>query len=239
MSRSKPDEAFILAAGLGTRMRPLTDHIPKPMVVVAGEPLVDHITHDLRDVDVKRCVVNTHYKAEVLRDHLAKVLEPEIIISHEPTLLDTGGGLKNALHHFNNDFYIISGDSFWLDNEKGKMLSDLAAQWDAQKMDILIALQAVDRMTLTRGVGDYDLDEQGRAVRSMDKSGAYMFTSVRINSKAIFDNTPPVGEAFSYLALLDRAQEQGRLYGMVYEGDWHHISTPEDLTAVNQSLQNG
>ena len=102
-------------------------------------------------------------------------------------------------------------------------------------MDILIVLQPVETMKLTEGVGDYDIDENGRAIRSKDKSGAYMFTSLRINAPHIFDNAPQ--GAFSYLQLLDEAQARGRLYALVNDGMFHHISTPADLEAVNNIVQ--
>ena len=98
-------------------------------------------------------------------------------------------------------------------------------------MDILIALQPVNTMTLTHGVGDYDLDQDGRAIRNKDQSGAYMFTSIRINASHIFDEAPDI--PFSYLQLLDEAEQNGRLFGVINKGDWHHISTPEDLEKVN------
>jgi MurNAc alpha-1-phosphate uridylyltransferase len=227
-----PDKAFILAAGLGTRMRPLTNDIPKPMVEVKGKPMIDHALDTLKAVGVQTCVVNTHYKASVLEQHLKNRKDPEIIISHEEELLDTGGGITKMIRQFKKPFFILSGDSM-LEDESGEALKAMANEWNSDQMDILILLQPVSSMHLTQGVGDYNLGEDGRAVRSLDRTGQYMFTSIRINSPEIFNECDPI--PFSYLELLDIAQGHGRLFGLVHDGIWHHISTPEDVEKVNAS----
>ncbi len=107
--------------------------------------------------------------------------------------------------------------------------------WNDNTMDILILLQPVSSMHLTQGIGDYDIDAQGRATRSLDKSGQYMFTSIRINHPRIFDNTP--NGAFSYLQCLDTAQAKGRLHAIIHDNDWHHISTPKDLETVDAAYR--
>lgn len=226
-----PDQAFILAAGLGTRLRPLTEARPKPMVEVAGKPMIDHALDALAGAGVRRCAVNTHYRAEVLHEHLKGRERPSVIVSHEPDLLDTGGGIRKALHHFDAPFFVLSGDSVWEDAPGESALLTLGRAWDPEIMDILILLQPVETMVLTRGAGDYDLGPDGRAVRSLSKEGSLMFTSIRINRPEIFAGTPE--GAFSYLDLLDAAQARGRLYGVQHKGSWHHISTPADLQAVN------
>lgn len=228
-----PEKAFILAAGFGKRLRPYTDELPKPMVKIHGQTMIDQALDKLGNVGVKQCVVNTHYKAEILHEHLSARQNPEIILSHEPEILDTGGGIKAAMKHFDAPFFVLSGDSVWEDTPGQNTLQTLARHWNPEKMDILILLQPVQSMSLKHGVGDYDLDADGRAVRSADKTGAYMFTSIRINAAQIFETAPE--QPFSYLELLDRAEKAGRLYGLVHEGMWHHISTPEDLEAVNKA----
>lgn len=230
-----PNHAFILAAGFGKRLRPYTENMPKPMVAVDGKPMIDHAIDGLQGIGVNSCVINTHYKADVLEDHLAG--RDDILISHEPEILDTGGGLKNGLklwgENVPKDFFVLSGDSVWENAPSQNTLEALSKAWDAEKMDILMLLQPVETMLLTKGVGDYDIDEQGRAVRSLNQSGKYMFTSIRINSTHIFEGAPD--SPFSYLELMDKAQEQGRLYGLIHKGIWHHISTPQDLETVNES----
>ncbi|HBR69094.1 MAG TPA: nucleotidyltransferase family protein, partial [Rhodospirillaceae bacterium] len=185
-----PRKAFILAAGKGTRMRPLTDTCPKPMVPVAGRSLIDRTLDSLVREGVTDITVNLHHLGDVLKNHLNTRQDVHICFSEESKLLDTGGGIKKALASFGDDpFFVISGDSLWTDGPGESALQRLAAAWDSEKMDILLLLQPVDKMLLTKGVGDYDLKPEGRAVRSLSQTGAYMFTSIRINSPRIFENT--------------------------------------------------
>ncbi len=230
-----PDpKAFILAAGFGTRMRPLTDHCPKPLVEVAGRSLINRTLDHLELSEINDVMINTHYLGDILIDHLKTRTYPDITFSREEEILDTGGGIKKALGFFGDEpFYVLSGDGLWEDGPEGNALRRMADFWNPEEMDILILLQPAASMTLTKAVGDYDLEPDGRAVRSRDKTGTYMFTSMRINHPRVFENTPD--EPFSYLEIMDRAQEQGRLYGLVHDGEWHHISTPEDLEAVNEA----
>lgn len=229
-----PRKAFILAAGLGTRLRPYTDTCPKPLIEVGGQTLIDHTLDRLEDIGVEDVIVNTHYHADQLVSHLKNRKSPHIHISHEKTLLDTGGGIKNALEYFGNEpFFVLSGDGLWSDGPDESALQKLASVWDSDLMDILMLLQPVSSMNLTKGAGDYDVNTDGQAVRSQNKNGAYMFTSIRINKPEIFEKTPE--GPFSYLTLMDRAEQQGRLYGLVHDGDWHHISTPQDLEAVRKA----
>ena len=111
----------------------------------------------------------------------------------------------------------------------------MAKAWNNDTMDILILLQPIASMKHTKGVGDYDINENGLPIRSLDQSGQYMFTSMRINHPRIFNDTP--NGAFSYLTLLDKAQNEGRLHAIIHQGNWHHISTPEDLESVNIAYQ--
>lgn len=233
--KRKPENAFILAAGKGTRMKPHTDTKPKPMVELAGRPLIDHTIDALIAAGVKNIVVNLHYFGNQLENHLKQRTDVNISFSKEPALLDTGGGVRKAARMLGDDpFFVLSGDGFWTEGPDSKALERMAESWDPDKMDILILLQKAGDMELTAGVGDYTLDKDGRATRSSDKSGDYMFTSIRIMRPEILRGSPE--GAFSYLDLLDRAQEEGRLYGLVHDGHWHHISTPADLEKVDASL---
>lgn len=234
-----PTRAFILAAGKGTRLRPHTDTMPKPMVPVAGVPIIGHTLAKLSAAGVNQVMVNLHHLPPVLEEYLAKLSQnvncPRIHYSHEDTLLDTGGGVQKVLPFFEDqNFYMINGDALWAEKDV-PALDRLAAAFDPAKMDILLLLQPVDSMTLTGGVGDYDLAADGRAIRRADKGGAYMFAGVRIVTPAIFNR--PEGAVYSFLELMDEAQAVGRLYGLIHEGDWHHISTPDDLARVNDALK--
>lgn len=235
MTTNIPKRAFILAAGFGTRMRPYTDHAPKPMVEVAGRSLIWRSLDKLREVGVCEVVVNLHYLADVLETHLKAYmmehLEMTIHFSFEPEILETGGGVKNALHYFKGEpFYVIAGDALWSDGAV-PALERLARHWDAETMDIITLMQPVDQMRLTSGVGDYDLLDNGLVRRSTDKSGAYMWTNIRLNSPRLYRDID--GHDFSFLQIMDACEAQGRFHALEHDGDWHHISTPKDLENVD------
>ena len=230
-----PQTAFILAAGLGTRLKPYTDAMPKPMVPVNGQPIIGHILNQLRDAGCKSATVNLHHKADVLREYLATRTDIEIHQSFEETLLETGGGAKKALPTLGQaPFYMINGDAFCIDGPSGSALLGLAKAYNPETMDMILLLEPVDRMVLTQGVGDYDLTHDNRPIRNKDKQGKYMFAGIRICHPRIFKNTPD--GAFPFITLMDRAEREGRLFAHVHDGDWHHISTPEDLDRVNHAL---
>ncbi len=236
---NKPNKAFILAAGLGTRMRPLTNERPKPMVEVSGRSIIWHILDKLRAIDVRYVVVNTHYMADLLAQHMTdyQALYPDmnIVISYENVVLDTGGGIVKALPHFDGQpFYVIAGDAFWEDGSVSA-LEALANAWDADKMDVLTWMQSAEDMSLTCGVGDYDIEADGKVRRSLEKTGAYMWTNIRINSAHIYDGAPK--GAFSVLPIMDGCEKVGRYFAIETRSIWHHISTPEDLKAVDMHVR--
>lgn len=230
----KPTKAFILAAGKGTRLRPHTDTMPKPMVDIAGTSIIRRTIAKLAEAGVTEIVVNLHHLGDVLEEHLYKINKPKIIFSREDDLLETGGGIKKALYHFGSEpFYIINGDALW-DEGKIPALDKLAHNWN-DEMDILLLLQPTRRMDLTGAVGDYHLAENGIATRAKDKNGDHMFAGIRIAHPRIFEGSPD--GAFSFLSLMDKAEEAGKLYGLIHSGNWYHISTPEDLQSVNDSFR--
>jgi MurNAc alpha-1-phosphate uridylyltransferase len=238
MNKTPPNKAFILAAGKGTRLRPYTDKMPKPMVPIAGRSIIKRSLDKLSQAGVNEAVINLHHLGNVLEDHLKDIQHPKIILSHENDLLETGGGVKKALHNFGDEpFFLINGDALWTDYEHEPALSRLAGFWDAEKMDMLLLLQPARNMILTEGVGDYTLFEDGRAQRNSDKSGEMMFAGVRIVQPSLFENTPD--GAFSFLTLMDKAESKGRLFGIAHLGDWHHISTPGDLERVDELFRHG
>jgi MurNAc alpha-1-phosphate uridylyltransferase len=222
----KIEQAMILAAGLGNRMRPLTNDRPKPMVEVMGKPIIDYAIEALKDFGITNIVANTHYRADVIEPHLHK---HGVRISHEDVLLDTGGGIKNALQYFDRSkpLLILAGDSILLGKDT---LPDLAQAWDGNTMDLLLLLQPLDTMVLTPAVGDYALDNNIPR-RTPDHSGGHMWTSARILNPKIFENTPD--GAFSFLSVMDAAEQSGRLGAQVHKGTWHHLTTPDDVNRVN------
>jgi len=221
-------DGIILAAGIGQRMRPLTNDIPKPMVQVTGRPIIDYALDMYAKHGLKRVVVNTHYKADVLASYLKQNTYPfEIIISHEPVLLDTGGGIKQALKHLGttNPVFVLSGDSILVDG-----LRELEAAW-SNDADILLSLQPLASMQLTPAVGDYTI-KNGKPLRTPSHTGEYMWNSARIIAPKIFDGTPDT--PFSFLPLMDAAQAANRLAALVHQGIWHHLTTPADVESVNK-----
>ena len=226
-------QGFILAAGLGQRMRPLTDDRPKPMVEIHNRPMVAYALDQLAAHGIKRCVINTHYKAGVLHDYLARGDWPfEVIISHEPVLLDTGGGLKKGLQYLDatQPVIVLSGDSVMVDAPHIRSLAAMQAAWNDTHMDLLLSLQPLESMHLTPAVGDYTL-EDGKPKRTPDHSGAYMWNSARILHPRLFAGTPDT--PFSFLDLMDRAERDGRLAAVIHHGVWHHLTTPDDVARVN------
>ncbi len=232
-----PDKAFILAAGHGKRMRPLTERTPKPLVEVHGRPILDHTLSHLQRIGAKEVIINAHHLAPQIQDwaKTRSSSKTKIYCITEPELLDTGGGVVNALNHFDDTpFYVIAGDAFWIDAPGQNTLTHLAQNW-RDTMDILMILQDIKTMTLTTGIGDYDLQEDGCAVRSMTQSGTAMFTNVRINHPRIFKDRKPV--PFSFLEIMDNCEKNKTLYGLMNKGTWHHISTPQDLERVNEQKE--
>ncbi len=229
----KPNYAFILAAGKGTRLRPYTDTTPKPMVIVNGRPILDHTLGKLEKVDVTHVTINTMHLGHVIEQYYSTRTSPKITFSKEDELLDTGGGVKKALNTIKSDaFYVINGDALWEDNAEGQsVLEHLAQNWDADKMDMLLLLKPVNLNNASEASGDYSIEADGRPVRSLDGTGTHMFSGIRISSKHIFDGAPE--GTFSYLELMDKAEKDGRLYAVELQGTWHHISTAEDLERVN------
>lgn len=236
MIETFPTQAFVLAAGYGTRMKPLTDTLPKPLVPLGGRPLLDYSLDHLKRSGVSRVVVNLHHHAEVLQNFLLSRADMELIPSYEEILLETGGGVKKALPLLGEEpFYMINGDAFWMDGPSGEALLALAKAFDPKRMDLLLLLIPLERMVLTKGVGDYDLLPEGKLRRSLHKTGKFMFTGIRICHPRALHDTPE--GPFPFLHLMDRAEHEGRLFGLVHDGVWRHISTPDDLRRVEEDLK--
>lgn len=236
--RQKPDHAFILAAGKGTRLRPYTDCLPKPLVTVGGRTLIERTLDKLEEAGVTHVTINLHYMADILESHLSSRRTPYISFSRETDLLDTGGGVKQALDMLGDKpFYVIAGDALWTDGPSGNALLRLARNWDDEKMDILTFMQPLSSMTLTGGMGDYDLKGSGslkQPVRSVAKTGTHMWTNIRLNHPRLYEKAPE--GAFSFLTLMDEAQAESRFFALEHDGDWHHISTAADLERVDAAF---
>ena len=227
-----------MAAGHATRMRPLTDALPKPLLKVHGKPLLTHIVEHLLAEGVTRIVVNGYHAIDALKAYMAEIQKAypqcEFILSEETELLETGGGAVQALQYLDDTepFYMINGDAYWVNPPQSKTLHDLAQAWDAGRYDLLLLLQPCQSMAMTTPVGDYALHD-AMASRAKGKDGTHMFTGVRICMPTIIE--PYVLEKFSFLTIMDECESRTRLGGVNHGGEWYHISTPEDLVSVNES----
>lgn len=227
---------MVLAAGLGKRMRPITDTIPKPLVRVFGKTLLDYGLDALEAAGVQKAVINTHYFADQIEAHVADRERPEILISDERRqLLDSGGGIRNALGLLGEDpFIVLNADSFWLEGIKPN-LEHLAAVFDQEKMDILLLLSGTTNAIGYYGNGDFQMDPGGALTRRCEREIApFVYAGAAIINPAIFENTP--NEAFSMNLLFDRAIEANRLYGARMEGIWLHVGTPEAIQEAENAI---
>jgi MurNAc alpha-1-phosphate uridylyltransferase len=231
-----PKSAIVLAAGLGTRMRPHNGNIPKPLVAVGGKSLIDYALDRLADAGVERAVVNVHYLAEVLERHLALRAKPQIVISDERgMLLGTGGGIANALPKLGDaPFFLVNSDTLWVDGIKPNF-ARLADAFDSATMDALLLLAPTTGSIGYQGSGDYAMTGDSRLQRRTGgEVVAHVYAGASILSPALFAGAP-AGE-FPLTLLFDRAGERGRLFGLPLDGRWMHVGTPEAIAEAEAAL---
>lgn len=235
-----PDTAFILAAGLGKRMRPLTASRPKPLVEVAGKALIDHVLDRLRAAGISSVVVNAHYLADALEAHLkSKASDFKVAISDErKQLLETGGGLKNALPLIGADpFLVVNSDNYWVDGP-ADTLHLLASLWREEEMDALLLLVPQARAFNHGGQGDFHMGSDGRlSRRQRGKVAPFVYTGIQMVSKRLLRDAPE--GAFSTNMLWDRAIEEGRCFGAVHQGLWFDVGNPAAIKATERVLAHG
>lgn len=226
-----PQTAMVLAAGLGTRLRPLTDRVPKPLIPVAGRTLLDRCLDRLVEAGVQRAVVNIHWLGSQIRDHLKTRRDLEIVISDETDLLlETGGGIAKALPLLGDTpFLAVNADLIWRDpDNETSAVKRLADAFDPAMMDGLLLLQPRETADGHGGPGDFFLDPDGRLRRRGAQATApYVYTGVQILNPAIFREAP--AGAFSLNILYDRAIAAGRLFGLVHRGSWMDVGTHDGL----------
>jgi MurNAc alpha-1-phosphate uridylyltransferase len=230
-----PKTAMVMAAGYGKRLRPLTDTVPKPMVQVLGRPMIDVVLNRLAAAGVERVVINLHHLGEVIREHLKDRKDLEILYSEEPEILETGGGTKKALPLLGPDpFFTINAKIIWL-NGREDALHRLADAWDDARMDSLLLLHPTVTAIGYGGPGDFRLDQEGLVTRRLEWDVApFLYTGINITHPRLFENSPD--GAYSVNLLWDRAIEAGRLYGIRHDGEWYHVSTPQQLGDVEREL---
>jgi N-acetyl-alpha-D-muramate 1-phosphate uridylyltransferase len=239
-----PHTAMLLAAGMGTRMLPLTLDRPKPMLHVAGKPMIDHALDKLVAIGVKRAVINLHYKGEAIENHLRNRRDIEIIFIHEEELLETGGGVKNALPNLGDaPFFCINTDLIFTDAPLESSLLGMATTWDSDKMDcLLLVKETTQTVGFDHAKGDYFLDpitpQLGRLhSRKAAPPRPYVFIGTQIVKPQAY--APVADKHFSNLKIFDQADAAGRLYGYIHQGGAYHAGTPEDLAHVNGLLAAG
>lgn len=235
---TKLRKAMVLAAGLGTRMRPLTDTRPKPLVEVNGRALIDHVLDRLAEVEVEEAVVNLHHHADLLEAHLkARAAPPRIVLSDErDALLETGGGVRRALSHFGDaPFFAINSDTIWIEGMRPN-LARMETVFDPEHMDVLLLLASSALSIGYDGPGDFLMDAEGRLTRRPERVMApFVYAGAAILKPSLFADVPD--GAFSLNRIFDQAREAGRLFGIRLEGIWMHVGTPDAIAAAEEAIR--
>jgi N-acetyl-alpha-D-muramate 1-phosphate uridylyltransferase len=232
----KPKSAMVLAAGLGTRMRPHNGLIPKPMVQIGGKSLIDYSLDRLAAAGVARAVVNVHHLADALERHLAARQRPQIIISDERgALLGTGGGIARALPKLGDaPFFLVNSDTVWLDGVKPNFVR-LAETFDPEMMDVLLLLATAAGSIGYEGRGDFAMQPDGRLRRRGENEVVpFVYAGAAILAPALFAGAP--SGAFPLTRLFNQAADKGRLFGLRLEGVWMHVGTPDAVAAAEAAL---
>jgi MurNAc alpha-1-phosphate uridylyltransferase len=231
-----PRTAMVLAAGRGERMRPLTERMPKPLVAVAGKPLIDHVLDRLAAAGVERAVVNVHYLADQIESHLKGRTAPRVTISNErDKLLDTGGGVVKALGAIGGEpFFHLNSDTVWIDGVTPN-LDRLAEAFDPTATDALLLLAPVATSIGYSGRGDFTMAADRRLTRRGERDIApFVYAGAAILRPELFKDAP--AGAFSLTALFERAAAAGRLHGLPLEGVWMHVGTPEAIAQAEAAI---
>ena len=229
---------MVFAAGLGTRMRPITHALPKPLIPVGGKALIDHVLDRFAEAGLERAIVNVHYRADQIEAHLAHRLRaPAITISDERAeLLDQGGGIRKVLPRFAGEpFFLCNTDAFWLEGPRSN-LATLVARWDPEVMDVLLLVAATTSSVGVDWPGDFAMTSEGRLRRRADEETVpFVYTGVGIIKPSLFAQVPngPTRLAPFFFA----AAEQGRLHGQALEGQWLHVGTPEAIGQAEDTIR--
>jgi len=227
---------MVLAAGLGTRMRPFNGHIPKPLVEVGGKALIDCVLDRLAAAGVERVVINVHHLAEQIERHVQGRTRPRIIISDErEAIMGTGGGVAKALPALGDaPFFHVNSDTIWIDGVKPN-LTRLAAAFAPARMDALLLLASTATSIGYAGRGDYAMTPDGRLTPRGERDVVpFVFAGAAILAPALFRGAPT--GAFPLTALFNRAAEAGRLHGLRLEGVWMHVGTPDAVAAAEAAI---
>jgi N-acetyl-alpha-D-muramate 1-phosphate uridylyltransferase len=238
MTELASDTAMVLAAGLGKRMRPLTASQPKPLVRVAGKPMIDHVLDRLASAGVAKAVVNVHYLGDALEAHVLGRRQPQVTISDErDLLLETGGGMAKALPLLPDPFFAVNSDNLWLEGPRD-CFRDLSEAWDPERMDALLLLVPHQGAHNFRGKGDFHMTGDGRLTRRRSgRIAPFIFSGIQLASHRLLRDAPE--GPFSTNLLWDRAIEEGRLYGTAFTGQWFEVGTPQAIAPTEAALREG
>lgn len=235
-SRHMPEIAMVFAAGLGTRMRPVTDTLPKPLVKVGGRALIDHSLDRFAEAGVKKAIVNVHYLPDMIIDHLRGRTQPEIIISDERNkLLDQGGGIRKVLPQLGEKpFFVCNTDAFWIEGPS-QNLQELAAVWDEGVMDILLLVASTPHSIGVDWPGDFMMDKDGRLTKRTEKEVApFVYSGIGIIKPDLFSGE--TREVFGLAQYLFQAAQKGRLFGKRLDGQWLHVGRPETIVEAEEAI---
>ena len=231
-----PRAAMVLAAGLGTRMRPLTETTAKPLLQLGGRALIDHALDHLVDAGVDSVAVNTHWQADAIAAHLRqRPVPPRTVLLREQRLLETGGGVRAARTVLGDDpFFVVNGDAFWLNGPTSALLR-LAATFD-DAVDAVLLVHRTSQVHADVGFGDFALDKWGAPRRREQREVVpYIYAGLQLIHPRLLHGMPE--GAFSMNRAWDIALAAGRLRAVVHDGIWFHLSTPADLAEAEAILQ--
>jgi MurNAc alpha-1-phosphate uridylyltransferase len=230
------NQAMVLAAGLGTRMRPLTNERPKPLIPCGGKPLLDWNLDALAQAGVARAVVNVHYLPDQIITHVARRAHPACQISDERDgILDSGGGIARVVESFGAaPFFSLNADTIWLDGPRSN-LERMAEHFNPDTMDVLLLLASSVTTIGWGNRGDFFLAQDGRIRRpTRSEVAPFAYTGAAILKPSLFRNRPAI---FSLNQIFNEAQEAGRLHGLRLDGVFMHVGTPEALAEAENALK--
>ena len=233
------DVAMVLAAGLGTRMRPLTLERPKPLVEVAGRTMIDHCLDKLAEAGIARAVVNVHHFPDMVRQHLTARTSPAVAISDESgELLETGGGMLRAQPLLAADpFFCINSDNLWVDGPQD-VFHQLSEAWHPATMDALLLVVPHARAANHKGKGDFHMDANGRlTLRRSGRIAQFIYSGIQLVSQRLLRDAP--AGPFGTMVLWKRAMEEGRLYGVSHLGLWYEVGSPDAIAPTEAALAHG
>ena len=233
----RPEKAMVFAAGLGTRMRPLTETVPKPLVSIGGKPMIDTILDALAKAGVSQVIVNVHHLADQIEAHLAQRAAPHILISDERArLLDQGGGIKKVLPLLGSaPFYICNTDAIWLEGPHSN-IARLAEAWDPDKMDILLLVASTANSVGVDWPGDFSMDQDGRLKKRREGQVVpFVYSGIGLIKPELFENY--ADDSFRLAPLFFSAAEQGRLFGVRLDGFWLHVGTVAAIAEAERAIQ--